>query len=853
MPPPPAACLLLGAVTAASAVQTLYVAPHGSDAGSGRLDAPLATLPAAQEAVRKLKAAGLTQPVEVVLAAGTYTLAEPLTFTPDDSGTEACPITWRASDGAKVVLSGGRAITGWKKRPDGLWSASLPDARDGKLDFRLLRVGDKWATRARHPNAPAIPEPASPYTVPNPRTEGWAFAQYGGEPWERGLINVGVSNVHNVNDKLTWTVRVPAEGDHRVWLRYGHNMAHYNRPEMSDVYSLQVDDGAPVMLRDLPDTGAWNAFKWSHTADLHLPAGEHRLGWANTKGGGINMDMFLFTDDPAWDPAKAIGDPSWWGAFRLDPPAPGRHQLLVQVEACDSAVGPEIQVPKVTPPGTVQSMTYAPGALPRIEDASGAEVHVFIAWGWVNAIVPVRRIDEAQRRIEFADPGAAQDVRMGNRFFLENVREALDAPGEWYLDKQAGELLYLPDSPDFPNQPVVAPLLDRLIVVQGDRQNEKWVEHLRFEGLTFTDTTYNLTREYYTPSDAAIFLSAARDCRVAHCEFVGTGGYACQLDQRTHQCSFAHNHVHDVGQGGAHLVGNTPVQPHHNRIYGNIIERIGRIYKHVAGVYATHGSDNQVDHNRITDCPRYAISFKSQGEDRLSHRNVIEYNQLLRTNLETNDTGAIETLGYEHRDSGNIIRYNLILDSVGMICTADGAIVTPHFTWGVYLDDYSSGTTIYGNIIARTHNGGVCLHGGQHNVIENNVIVEAHDHMVRLQPRDAFMQGSRFEHNIVVWSRPETQMVFCWDTSRRDLFTAWDSNLYFLTTGDLATLDKPWTYLGNWAKWRAAGFDEHSQIADPLFVDAAHDDYRLRPDSPAFKLGFKPIPVAQIGPEAAPG
>jgi len=58
--------------------------------------------------------------------------------------------------------------------------------------------------------------------------------------------------------------------------------------------------------------------------------------------------------------------------------------------------------------------------------------------------------------------------------------------------------------------------------------------------------------------------------------------------------------------------------------------------------------------------------------------------------------------------------------------------------------------------------------------------------------------------------------------------------------------------LDSWQAWQATGQDRHSILADPLFVDPAHDDYRLRPDSPAFKLGFKPIAMEKIGPYADP-
>ena len=54
--------------------------------------------------------------------------------------------------------------------------------------------------------------------------------------------------------------------------------------------------------------------------------------------------------------------------------------------------------------------------------------------------------------------------------------------------------------------------------------------------------------------------------------------------------------------------------------------------------------------------------------------------------------------------------------------------------------------------------------------------------------------------------------------------------------------------LDEWASWQALGFDQHSLVADPLFVDPDRDDYRLKPESPALQLGFFQVPVDRIGP-----
>jgi hypothetical protein len=53
--------------------------------------------------------------------------------------------------------------------------------------------------------------------------------------------------------------------------------------------------------------------------------------------------------------------------------------------------------------------------------------------------------------------------------------------------------------------------------------------------------------------------------------------------------------------------------------------------------------------------------------------------------------------------------------------------------------------------------------------------------------------------------------------------------------------------IDSFGQWREHGLDAHTITADPLFVDLANDNYSLQPDSPAFKVGFKPIDISQVG------
>lgn len=144
---------MVGASTwAAERRPDLFVAPDGKDTHPGTAAKPFATLSRAQEVVRQKIRAGLTKDLLVQIRGGIYPQTAGLKFGPDDSGTARFSITFAAAPGEKVICSGGRKISGWRKGAGEIWTADVPGVRDGSWYPRQLFINGQRAVRARTPN-----------------------------------------------------------------------------------------------------------------------------------------------------------------------------------------------------------------------------------------------------------------------------------------------------------------------------------------------------------------------------------------------------------------------------------------------------------------------------------------------------------------------------------------------------------------------------------------------------------------------------------------------------------------------------------------------------------------------------
>ena len=801
---------------------TFYVSTKGNDDWSGGLpepnragtDGPFATVTRARDAVRALKASGaLSAPVAILLRGGRYYITEPLRFGPEDSGAESCPVTYAACRGEVPELIGGRRLTGFQPAGNGKVSLALPEVKAGTWTFRSLFIDDERQVRARFPNI----DPADPYRR--------GFLYYGSD---RNNLKT-VSRIHNVGDWMEYKLTVPAAGDYTFWMFYAAMNDNPSMPAgMSERTELTVDNGTPIPLRNLPDTGKWGVFKWSPAATVRLTSGEHVMRWRNVKGGGLDLVAYAFCDDPAWKPVDE----------NLPTVAAGRH--LIPVKAADfvASQGKQLSVSGFSGKKSTSVISCPPDVFKPAWLAPDVELHVYQS-GWCRAfmeIVSIQSYDPETHEIKLQGPECLASLMVGDRYYVENVFEELDSPGEWYLNRQTGVLTCLP-TPGFTDKSeVIAPTVKRIFDIQGT-DGKTPVMHLRLSGLTLRCTDWELgdgCAGYGMGSDGVVYLGNAEGCTVENCVFRNTGKYAvCIKDgcgNRVEGCEIAHS------GGGGVLILDSPG----NTVTDNHIHHCGEGYKHNGGVVlqGSKSSGNTVSHNAIHDMSRYGISLKNPGST-----NVVEYNRIQNTNLETYDTGAIEVTQAD-RDfrSGSVIRNNLVADTIGYSTVGD----KPRFmSWGIYLDSFAGGYEVTGNISYRNSHGGIMLQGGKDNRVTNNIFVDSRQMQGLLANYIDNSRGQVLERNIFYWTIPDAVLYATGKLMTPEVIWV-DSNLIFQVGASEPRMG--WGGWKSFADWQARGFDKHSVYADPLFADPAKDDYTLRPGSPAFELGFVPIDVSKIGP-----
>jgi len=432
--------------------------------------------------------------------------------------------------------------------------------------------------------------------------------------------------------------------------------------------------------------------------------------------------------------------------------------------------------------------------------------------------------------------------------FVENIFEELDAPGEWFYDSSS-EIIYLypPKGVNINNAVITISRLTDLIHIDGS--SHKPIKNISISNISFTQTarTFMLVKEPLLRSDwtiyrgGAVLLDGTKNVRINDCNFFELGGNAVFVSNYNRNDLIRDNHIYNIGGNAVAFVGNpdavrspafqydkfvpwnemdyTPGPrgndyPQYCSAQGNLIHNIGTIEKQVAGVEISMSFHITVSHNTIYNVPRAGINIG----DGCWGGDMVEYNDVFNTVLETGDHGAFNSWGrdrYWNPDRSIIDSIVAAKPGIELLDVIDPIIIRNNrfqcdHGWDIDLDDGSSNYRIYNNICL---NGGLKLREGYHRIVTNNILINNTFHMhVWLKN-----SGDVFMNNIV--ATPYAPI----------LMNNWgkkiDSN-FFLSGAALEKAQK-------------LNLDKNSLAGDPLFVNADAGNYHVKDGSPVLKTGFK--------------
>ena len=532
---------------------------------------------------------------------------------------------------------------------------------------------------------------------------------------------------------------------------YGDDAATGTRP--APVKSLQrAAELASLKAGQVPVTICLKGGTYPLNAPLRLGPGESGTAgapvrWVALPGenpvisGGIPVGPWIREEDGCWSaPLPA----SYQGSFR---------SLYINGRRATRARHPNEGYLRVLKAGEDKRTNFQFGEkdIPEIRDTEGLELILLHDWSVTR--IPVRSLDRQMGQLTAVDSLGARlsfftltHWEDHPRYYLENVKEFCDQPGEWYADFQNRQLYYRP-VPDEQIEEISAilPLAGQLLVVEG--REDEHAAHISFSGITFEHTAWELPEKGYCGVQACMFsdrsssqstwskvpaaieLNLADHCSFEECIIRNTGGSGIWILKNCSDCRITDSYIHsisgngvNIGEGSDRLEDGEPwwkSSPEEvsrgNRISDCLIEQCGVQFHGAVGIWCGLVDSTVIEHNEIRDLPYSGISvgWMWNSDPTPCQENIIHANHIHHILLMLSDGGGIYSLGLQ---PGSRITDNLIHDVQVNAGRAESN--------GMFLDEGTKELVVENNIIYNIARSPLRFHRAQSpNLVRGNVLV----------------------------------------------------------------------------------------------------------------------------------
>ena len=440
-------------------------------------------------------------------------------------------------------------------------------------------------------------------------------------------------------------------------------------------------------------------------------------------------------------------------------------------------------------------------------------LHGYWFWDWADQRYRVESIDTEKRIITLPKkPVHSYGFRKGQWYYAFNLLSEIDKPGEWYLDRDTGILYFWAPGGDPSKGVAMVSVLSELIVAEK-------ASYITVQGFTLEAC-----------QGTALTVKGGTGNQVLGCTIRNAGGSAMGISGVQHRVAGCD--IYQIGKGGISLSGGSrkTLTPAGLVAENNHIHHFGRWKPVYSAGIALYGVGNRVSHNLIHDSPHMAITFGG-------NEHLIEYNEMHHVVQQSNDAGAIYC-GRDWAARGNKIRYNYLHHISGY---KDKGCV------GVYLDDQFSSVHIFGNLFYKVTRAAF-IGGGNDSVIENNIFVDCKP-AIHIDARGLGWQKD-FHTTLDKQVKALPYLEEPWISRYPQLQALLDDPDRSAPKGNVVVRNIQWKGKWNGIEKKAypfVVFKYNLFDLDPHFVNEKELDFRLKEDSPAFKIGFQKIPYDKIG------